>query len=120
MGEEYNIYIYIYIEEVARETKRHFDPSNQPLKLCQCPLNIYDSQPPYQSKHKSLELDEAVTPCVRPEYQATDPWSEGAADRDKSQSIQIQLTEAIISDRVAKRDGLIILPTKELVDGLIT
>ena len=28
--------------------------------------------------------------------------------------------EAIISDRVNKKDGLVILPTKELVDRLIT
>ena len=41
-------------------------------------------------------------------------------DRDKSQSKRIQLTEAVISDGVAKRDGLVILPTKELVDRLIT
>ena len=46
-----------------------------------------------------------------------DPWSEGAANRDKSQTRQIQLTETIISDRV---DGLDILPTKELVKGLMT
>ena len=41
-------------------------------------------------------------------------------DRDKSQSKRIQLTEAVISDGVVKRDGLVILPTKELVDRLIT
>ena len=41
-------------------------------------------------------------------------------DGDKSQSRWIQLTEAIISNRVTKRDGLVILPTKELVDGFIT
>ena len=38
-------------------------------------------------------------------------------DRDKSQSRQIQLTEAVISDRV---DSLVILPTKKLVNVLIT
>ena len=32
-------------------------------------------------------------------------------DRDKSQSRQIQLTEAVISDRV---DSLVILPTKKI------
>lgn len=41
-------------------------------------------------------------------------------DRDKSQSRQIQITEVVISDEVAKRDNLVILPTKELVDKLIT
>ena len=41
-------------------------------------------------------------------------------DRDKSQSKRIQFTEAVISDGVVKRDGLVILPTKELVDRLIT
>ena len=37
-------------------------------------------------------------------------------DRDKSQSRWIQLTEAVISDKVTKRDGLGTLPSKELVD----
>ena len=85
-----------------------------------CPLNIYDSQLPFQSKHNSLELGEAVTLCVQREYQATDSWGEGVADRDKSQSRRIQLIETVISDGVAKRDGLVVLPTKELADGLIT
>ena len=48
-----------------------------------CPPNIYDSQPPCQSRHNSLELVEAVTLHVRPKYQAIDSWSEAAADRDK-------------------------------------
>ena len=41
-------------------------------------------------------------------------------DRDKSQSRRIQLTEAVISDKVIKRDGLGTLPTKELVDRHMT
>ena len=41
-------------------------------------------------------------------------------DRDKSQNRWIQLTEIVISDGVAKRDGLLVLPTKELADELIT
>ena len=41
-------------------------------------------------------------------------------DRDKPQNRWIQLTETIISDGVAKRDGLFVLSTKELTDGLIT
>ena len=41
-------------------------------------------------------------------------------ERDKSQSKQIQLTETVINDGVAKRDGLVALPTKELANGLIT
>ena len=40
-------------------------------------------------------------------------------DRDKSQSRRIQLMESIISDMVAKRDCLVSLPIKELVDRLI-
>ena len=32
-------------------------------------------------------------------------------ERDKSQSKQIQLTETVINDGVAKRDGLVALPT---------
>ena len=85
-----------------------------------CPFNIYDSQLPCQSKHKSLKLCEAITPRVCLEYQAMNLWSEGETNKDKSQSRRIQLTEAIISDRVDKKDGLVILPTKELVDRLIT
>ena len=41
-------------------------------------------------------------------------------DRDKSQSIRIQLTKRVISDGVAKRNGLVILPSKKLVDRFIT
>ena len=41
-------------------------------------------------------------------------------DRDKILSRQTQITRVDISDGVAIRDGLSTLPTKELVDGLIT
>ena len=38
----------------------------------------------------------------------------------KSLSRWTKITRANISDGVAKRDGLVVLPTKELVDELIT
>ena len=44
-----------------------------------------------------------------------DPWSEGAIDKDKTQGRGIQSTGLVISDGIAKGDGLDDLTIKELV-----